>query len=69
MGIGITVLLLIPGNHIIHSIAGQTNINAILPIPAGCILVLLSMVLTLIGGILPSRKAAKEDPVSALRNE
>ena len=69
MGIGITVLLLIPGNHIIHSIAGQTNINAILPVPAGCILVLLSMVLTLIGGILPSRKAAKEDPVSALRNE
>lgn len=69
MGIIITLLLLIPGNQIIHSIAGQDNINAILPINAGVILILLSVILTLIGGILPSRKAAKEDPVIALRTE
>ena len=69
MGILITLLLLIPGNQIIHSIAGQENINAILPIGAAIILVLLSVVLTLIGGLIPSRKAAKEDPVIALRTD
>lgn len=69
MGIIITLLLLIPGNQIIHSIAGQDNINAILPVQAGIILVTLSMILTLIGGLIPSRKAAKEDPVTALRTE
>lgn len=69
IGIGITLLLLIPGNQIIHSIAGQNNINASLPISAGLILVLLSVILTLIGGLIPSRKAAKEDPVTALRTE
>lgn len=69
IGIGITLLLLIPGNQIIHAIAGQTNINASLPMGAGIILIILSVILTLIGGILPSRKAAKEDPVTALRTE
>lgn len=69
MGIIITLLLLIPGNQIIHSIAGQENINAILPVGAAIILVLLSVVLTLIGGLIPSRKAAKEDPVIALRTD
>ena len=69
MGILITLLLLIPGNQIIHSIAGQENINAILPVGAAIILVLLSVVLTLIGGLIPSRKAAKEDPVIALRTD
>lgn len=69
MGIVITLLLLIPGNALIHAIAENNDINAILPIGAGIVLILLSIVLTLIGGIIPSRKAAKEDPVAALRNE
>lgn len=69
MGIGVTLLLLIPANQLIHSISGQTNINASLPIIAGVVLIILSTVLTLIGGIIPSKKAAKEDPVTALRTE
>lgn len=69
MGIIITLILLIPGNQLIHTLAGQTDINAILPVGGAVILILLSVVLTLIGGIIPSRKAAKEDPVAALRNE
>lgn len=69
IGIGITLLLLIPANQIIHSIAGNNQINASLPPVAAIVLILLSIILTLIGGIIPSRKAAKEDPVTALRTE
>ncbi len=69
IGIGISLLALIPGNAVIHRLAGSTSINAVLnPLPA-LILVLLSMVLTLIGGLIPSRKAAKSDPVIALRTD
>ena len=69
IGIGVTLLLLIPANAVIHAIAGQNNINAVLPVAGGVILVVLSVLLTLIGGIIPSRKAAREDPVTALRTE
>lgn len=70
IGVGITLLALIPINQVIHSIAGPSvNVQASLPIMAGVILVLLSTLLTIIGGIIPSRKAAKEDPVMALRSE
>ena len=69
LGVGITALLLIPINSIIHSLAGITTINASLPIVAAGFLVLLSMLLTMIAGLLPSRKAAKKDPVTALRTE
>ena len=69
LGIAITELLLIPANRIIHSLSGQNNINAILPPAAAVILIVLSIVLTLIGGIIPSRKAARSDPVAALRSE
>ena len=69
MGIVVTLLLLIPINQIIHVIAGQNNINAILPLNAGIVLIILSTVLTLIGGVIPSKKAANEDPVAALRSE
>ena len=67
MGIGITILLLIPINLIIHSF--NTDITAVLPFTGGTILVILSVILTLIGGLIPSRKAAKQDPVTALRTE
>jgi hypothetical protein len=69
IGVGVTALLLIPANAILHALTGQENINAILPPLAAFILILLSIVLTLIGGIIPSRKAAKSDPVTALRSE
>ena len=69
LGVGITELLIIPANIIIHAATKQNDINAILPPLGAVILVILSIVLTLIGGIIPSRKAAKSDPVTALRSE
>ena len=68
-GVVITWILIIPTNIIIHNATGQMNINAVLPVPAAIILVALSIVLTLIGGIIPSQKAARSDPVTALRSE
>lgn len=68
-GIGITVLLLIPGNMLIHYLAGNNDINASLPVIGGIILISLSVILTLIGGVIPSKIAAKKDPVTALRSE
>ena len=50
-------------------LSNGANVRASLPVMAGVILVILSIVLTLIGGIIPSKKAAKEDPVLALRSE
>ena len=69
IGIGVSLLLLIPINKIIHVVTGNPDIVAILPIPAAIVLIILSVILTLIGGIIPSKKAAKKDPVLALRTE
>ncbi|MBS5858295.1 MAG: ATP-binding cassette domain-containing protein [Clostridia bacterium] len=69
IGVGITLLLIIPINQIIAVIANGVNVKASLPLGAGIILIVLSIVLTLTGGIIPSKKAAKEDPVLALRSE
>ena len=69
IGIGLSLLILIPGNMLIHFLAGTDNVSAVLPVVPAVILILLSVVLTLIGGIIPSRKAAKSDPVTALRTE
>ncbi len=69
LGVGITLLLLIPANAIIHAVSGTTSVNASLPIYGAVILIGLSMLLTLIAGLIPSRKAAKKDPVEALRSE
>lgn len=69
MGIMITLLILLPGNALIHHLAGTRDISAVLPAVPAVILIVLSIVLTLIGGIIPSRKAAKSDPVTALRTE
>ncbi len=67
IGIGVTLILLIPTNIIIHNV--NSDITAILPVIGGAILVILSVLLTLIGGIIPSKAAAKKDPVLALRSE
>lgn len=68
-GVGIARLLLIPANYIIHALSTADSLNAVLPLRAALLLVALSIVLTLIGGLIPSKKAAKSDPVTALRTE
>ena len=68
MGICVTLLLDIPISLIIHSLAGISNVAA-LPWQGGLILVAISMCLTLIAGLIPSRLASKKDPVIALRSE
>jgi len=69
IGIGITSILLIPTNKLIYALSNGANVRASLPFVGGIVLVVLSTILTLIGGIIPSKKAAKEDPVLALRCE
>lgn len=69
LGVGTTYLLCIPINLILHHLTGIQNLNAYLPIPVALILIAISMVLTLFAGIIPSRSAAKKDPVVALRSE
>ena len=69
IGIVVSLILIVPINQVIHNVTGKTNMNAALPLWAGIVLIMISIILTLLGGIIPSRKAAKEDPVKALRNE
>ena len=69
LGVLITYLLCIPINMILHYLTGIANLSAHLPLPVAVVLVLISMLLTLIAGIIPSRSAAKKDPVVALRTE
>lgn len=69
LGVILTLLILIPGNALIHHLAGTTDINAVLPVGYAIILIMISVGLTLLGGLIPSRKAAKNDPVTALRVE
>ena len=69
LGIASTLLMLLPINAIIHAIAENNDVNASLPVASAFILIALSVVLTLIGGLIPAKKAAKQDPVKALRTE
>ena len=69
IGIGLTLLLLLPGNMIIHAVADNSNVNAVLPVIPALVLIALSVVLTLLGGLIPSKKASNSDPVTALRTE
>ena len=69
LGIGITLLFLIPINIILHSLTGIDSLSATLPVVGATALVIISMVLTLIAGLIPSGIAAKKDPVVALRTE
>ena len=69
LGVGISLLLLIPGNYLIHKIGETEAVSASLPPLAGVALIILSVILTLIGGIIPSKKASRQDPVTALRTE
>ena len=69
IGVGVSLALLVPINTIIHTLTKNNDITAVLPMTASIVLIILSTVLTLIGGLIPSRKAAKQDPVLALRSE
>ena len=68
-GVGITYLLCLPINAIIKWLSGINNLRAFLPLEVAVLLVIISVGLTLISGIIPSRSAAKKDPVVALRTE
>ncbi len=68
-GVIVTYLLCIPINIILHALTGIGDLSAILNPVAAIILVLISMGLTVISGLIPSRSAAKKDPVVALRTE
>ena len=69
LGVVVTYILCIPINIIIQGLTGIAALSAVLPIPVAVALVVISMTLTLFAGIIPSRSAAKKDPVVALRTE
>lgn len=69
LGVVVTYLLCIPINLILNYLTGIENLRAVLPFSAAVILVAISVVLNLISGLIPSRSAAKKDPVVALRTE
>lgn len=69
IGIGLSALLIIPINAIVYKLTEIERLKAVLPVPAAIILVIISMILTLIAGLIPSRVASKKDPVEALRTE
>lgn len=69
IGVIVTYLLCIPINIVIHYFTEINNLNAELPVTAALIFIAISVLLTLIAGIIPSLSAAKKDPVVALRTE
>lgn len=69
IGIGASLLLNLVVNYFVHKYTGLTSIQATLPLAGGLILVCISMLLTWIAGLIPSRFAARRDPVKALRSE
>lgn len=69
LGIGVSAAALIPINAIIEKLSGLADLEAQLPVTSSLILIAISIVITIIGGLLPAKKAAKKDPVVALRTE
>ena len=69
LGIGVSLLALFPINAIIAKASGLTDLTAQLPVQSSVILIAISIVITILGGLLPAKKAAKKDPVIALRTE
>ncbi len=69
LGIVVTLLLTIPINHILHNFLGIADLSAYLPLWYALVLILLSVVLTLLSGMIPSTRASRSDPVEALRSE
>jgi putative ABC transport system permease protein len=69
IGVCTSWILIVPINNIIHKLTDATKINAVLELRAAIVLVIISVVLTIVAGFIPSKKAAKQDPVIALRSE
>ena len=69
LGVGVTLLLCLIANPIIHHLTGISSINAYLHPVAALILILISILLTMVAGLIPARMASKRDPVVALRTE
>ena len=69
LGIGLTLLCILPINALVRHLTGIAALGAVLPAAAGAVLVGISMLLTFLAGLIPSRLAAKKDPVVALRTE
>ncbi len=69
IGILVSELLIVPINMVIHSVTGDSSINAILPAQYAVILILISIGITVLSGLIPARNASKKDPVIALRSE
>ena len=69
LGIILSLLLLIPINAVIRRFAEGVNVSATLPLLPAAVLILISIATTMLGGLIPAKKAAKKDPVAALRTE
>ena len=69
LGVGITTALTVPINALLAQLMDTGNMAAQLPLDSAVILVIISVIVTVIGGLMPARKAAKMDPVTALRTE
>ena len=69
LGIGVSLLALFPINSVIAKVSGLTELTAQLPAQSSVILIAISIVITILGGLLPAKRAAKKDPVIALRTE
>ena len=69
LGIGVSLLALLPINAIIAKVSGLTDLTAQLPVQSSLILIAISIVITIPGGLIPAKKAARKDPVIALRTE
>lgn len=69
LGIGVSLVAIIPINAVLQNLTGITGLEAQLPVSSAAILIALSIVLTIISGLLPAKKAARQDPVIALRTE
>ena len=69
IGIGVSYIALLPVNAIIAKLSGIPDLTAQLPFTSSLILVAISICITVLGGLFPAKKAAKKDPVAALRTE
>ena len=69
IGVGLTLVLLVPGNAIIRAVSDNAQLTAALPWNAAVVLIALATVLTILGGLIPAMGASKSDPVKALRSE
>ena len=69
LGIGVSLLALLPINAIIAKVSGLTDLTVQLPVQSSLILIAISIVITILGGLIPAKKAARKDPVIALRTE